>query len=66
MEEAQVRTLEQEAAAMLGGVLDAVYSGSLTADGPAGKALVQHLEGALLALQALGDLHASQGLDLRE
>jgi hypothetical protein len=55
MEEPEGRTLEQEAAALLGRVLDAVTSGDLTADGPAGKALVQHLEGALIALKVLDE-----------
>jgi hypothetical protein len=58
-------TPEQEAAALLEGLLDLVYSGELTAEGPAGKALVQHLEGAHIALQVLDEQQADQGVDLR-
>lgn len=53
MNRREIRTPEQEGAALIGTVLDLVYKGSLTADGPAGKALVQHLEGAVIALQVL-------------
>jgi hypothetical protein len=65
MEEPEECTREQEAAALLGGVLDLVYSGDLSADGPAGKALVQHLEGALIALRVLEEQRDDQGVDLR-
>ena len=49
------RSSEPESAEVLAVVLDAVYDGRLTADGPAAAALVRHLEGALIALQVLHD-----------
>ena len=53
-------TLEQEAAQLLGAVLDAVRDGVLTADGAAGAALVKRLEGALIALRSLDEQHGER------
>jgi len=60
MEASDGPTREQAAAALLGGVLDAFYAGDLTADGASGKALVQRLEGALMALRALEEQRLSR------
>lgn len=59
MEKSEGSSLEQEAAALLGRVLDAVYAGEMTADGPAGKALVQHLEGSLIGIKTIDELRQS-------
>ncbi len=50
-----------EAADMLRRVLAAVDRGELTTDGPAAAATVRRLEGALLALETIGD--AASGVD---
>lgn len=50
-----------EAADMLRRVLAAVDRGELTTDGPAAAATVRRLEGALLALESIGDAASGTG-----
>ena len=56
----------RESFGLLARLLDSVASGDLTADGPAGKAMVQHLEGALIALQVVERDHSAAVSDLTE
>ncbi len=44
---------QRKAADLIRQVLDLVADGHLAVDGPAGVALVRHLEGAMLALRAM-------------
>ncbi len=45
----------RKAAGLIQHLLDLVDDGHLAADGPAGVALVRHLEGAMLALRAMSE-----------
>lgn len=47
------RAQQQESADLIQHLLDLVDEGHIAADGPAGVALVRHLEGAMLALRAM-------------
>ena len=46
---------QEQAADLLRRLLDSIDHGDLSADGPAAVALVRRLEGALLAVEALGE-----------
>jgi hypothetical protein len=58
---ALTRAEQRETIDLIQRLLDLVDDGNLAADGPAGVALARRLEGAMLALKAIGGSHELNG-----